>query len=605
MKSVTRPLSETLTIPVQYYIPVFQRHYNWKREHWKKLWEHLTTYLPERIATRSTAKHFLGPIVGFSDAHDRWVVIDGQQRLTTLFLLLIAIRDLATKCEESDAILTAWEPSSDGVVPLSVQIDRSYLRTVKGESKLKPRESPADREKDDSRIFNALLRRVRDPKDKDSYLCKAYDFFSKSLLDLKGNGTRLQKLTQLTSRILDHLNLVEITLDLDDDSYVVFDTLNSAGLKISEGDCLRNYFYMKLDLTKHEELRKCWGPIETDLRNLGTKHKDYLTSFCHDYLMMVAKEYFGKEHVYLRAQGHLESAGPQGVIDFADEMYKASRLYLRLIRHGERISLETDLDVREALRGLLSLEVEAYLPYLLYLYLEYENGRLPKERILRILSLLENYTMRNGLADLRTSGSQRDLKLFPQLCLPLTEEELKVKLLKNSRYPTDGEVRNKIKTANLYASRAKKYNFLIRQRLEQGPEQPDFSKAQLDHILPQDKNNPAWGKYLGDEYPRVYKTYLHTLGNQVLLGSEYNRACSTKLFEEKREQYQKSIFKWTRRVGQFDKWGEEEILTYVEELTAALLEIWPDLDSKNELRWNNNPVVEAPLDVMQLLHDLG
>ncbi|MCK5645082.1 MAG: DUF262 domain-containing protein, partial [Gammaproteobacteria bacterium] len=152
MKSEDRTLGDILEISKQYIIPVFQRYYQWDSKHWQELWRDLDSYLPMRMGVRPTAKHFMGPIVGFEveNTPDQWVVIDGQQRVTTVVILLIAIRDAARELEQK------VDPTQVPVRPLSERINDRFLTTRRGALKLKPRED-ADPLKSDYLTFESLM----------------------------------------------------------------------------------------------------------------------------------------------------------------------------------------------------------------------------------------------------------------------------------------------------------------------------------------------------------------------------------------------------------------------------------------------------------------
>jgi len=553
--------SETRLQPViegakQYVVPLFQRPYSWDKKHWQDLWDDLVELCEES----QPRIHFIGSIVtmpsqSVPEGVPKYVLIDGQQRLTTLLILLALIRDNA-----------ATLPGT-----LANQIDHLLLfnKYQEGLDEYKLLPTQVDRE-----TFTRLMK--RESVQGDNQIVKAYKFFEKCL-----RSQPEIELNTLKKVIVGSLGLVSIILEREDNPYLIFESLNAKGRPLAQADLIRNYFFMRMhpkDQEKH--YAAFWKPMQERL-------KDDLTEFIRHFLMkdaLIVKQ----GDVYLEMKDRADTLSDAELIDFLKTLCTFSGYYERLL-HAER---EPNPKLRERLERLNRIEVTTAYPFLLNLYHDLSGSTLSEPQALAILDVLENFVIRRFVCSVPTHSLN---KLFPALYGQAKQGDSLLEgvktVLSTKNYPRDAEFVARFTSAKLYAGGDRTRTKLILERLEASYEHMEpvaFDTLTIEHVMPQTLN-AWWREHLGDDWEDVHSTWLDTIGNLTLSG--YNSPLGNADFPYKRSLYEKSHVEITRHLATAEKWDAESIRGRASFLAAHALKVWK--------HFANNPdeeQVEEPLE---------
>jgi hypothetical protein len=532
----------------QYVVPLFQRPYSWKPKHWQTLWQNLVE-LCEDAQPRS---HFIGSIVtiparSVPEGVTKFNLIDGQQRLTTILVLLAAVRDKARNLSGT----------------LAEMIDNLYLknRYQGGADVLKLLPTQGDRA-----AFLAVMEgRERPP---DSQVSGAYEFFEKKL--------RLSQeisLDRLHNAIVRHLVLVSIVLDKDDNPYLIFESLNATGEPLTQADLIRNFLFMRVRVACQEQVHAAhWQPMQ---ERLG----ENLTDFIRHFLMRGGKV-VKQSDVYYTLKEAVEDRSPEEVVTYLQEMAAASVCYAKLLDP----SLERSARVGARMHRLNRFEVTTAYPFLLNVYAAYEAGSVTEAELAELLDVLENFLIRRFVCGVPTYGLTKVFSsLYGQAGLGGSFLENVKRLLRDRNYPRDTEFRERFVTCKLYGGgeRLAKAR-LILERLEESfghKEMPDLAGLTVEHVMPQTLTE-WWKDHLGEGWDAVYETWLDTIGNLTL--TAYNPELSNSDFPTKRAILQKSHLELNRHFDAAQEWNEGSISRRGEELAERALKVWRYFGSQED-----------------------
>ena len=515
----------------QYVVPHFQRPYSWDKKHWQDLWNDLVE-LSEESQHRI---HFIGSIVtmpsqSVPEGVPKFVLIDGQQRLTTLLVLLAVIRDNA-----------AALPGT-----LANQIDDLLLFNKYQEGLDEYKLLPTQK---DRNAFTRLMK--KEPVQDENQIARSYNFFEK-----KVRSRPNIELNTLKKVIVGGLGLVSIILERDDNPYLIFESLNAKGRALTQADLIRNYFFMKMDPDEQERnYTAYWEPIEKRLQNPTQKRgeKDDLTEFLRHFLMKdssIVRQ--GDVYIEMKARVDPPSASPTAIVDFLKTINTFSGYYERLL-HPER---EPNPKLRERLERLNRIEVTTAYPFLLNLYHDLSESTLSEPQATAILDVLENFVIRRYVCNVPTNSLN---KLFPALYAQAKQADTLLEGVKNvlsaRNYPRDSEFVDRFISAKLYAvgertTRTK----LILERLEASYEHLEpvkFDTLTIEHVMPQTPTS-WWKNHLGENWEDVHSRWIDTIGNLTLSG--YNPSLGNADFPYKRSIYAKSHLEITRYFANKEKW---------------------------------------------------
>lgn len=554
MKANEQNLMMFLSLPnTRFVIPVYQRNYDWKKEQCKQLLDDIL----ECGRNDYINAHFLGSIVYiqggvFAAARNTLTIIDGQQRLTTITLLLIVIYKLAQQLGQQDIAEKVY---------LLYLVNQFLNKTLKLELT----------DSDDK-----VLRFIIDTAD-----IEEYRDYSRLLENYEYLRSRVSKMDlDIVLEGLNKLMFVEISLNRDnDDPQRIFESLNSTGLALSQADLIRNYILMGLEPEdQHRVYAEYWQPIERLAKEEAT-NKSSISNFIRDYLTIKNKRIPNEQKVYQEFKNTFEW---QDLAELEPELQKLKQ-YVTYYNKLLNIKKERNPDIRQQLKNINRLKVNVSYPFLLQLYDDFTEKILSRQEFVEVLSLVESFVWRRAIVQVPTNQLN---KIFMRLYEDIDPDDYVnslatalAKKKRNRRFPTDREIQETLKEREVY--RLRNIDFLLENLENFQNNEPvrieDNPKITIEHIFPQ---NPAeeWREEVSAaEYQELGEVYLHTLGNLTLSGN--NGSLGNKIFREKRDLpekgYRDSRLYLNRYLSALDTWGVSQLKERNEILTERFLQIWP------------------------------
>ena len=545
----------------RFVIPVYQRNYDWKPENCGRLFDDLV-----EVAKTGRKEHFFGSIVSQTPRGTR-VVIDGQQRITTVFLLLAAIR----------AQLKAGAITADDK-ELAEDIEDYYLLDKKHKKEQKLRLKLV---KSDSEAFKAILDEKEDEYIQGSNVTQNFLYFCGRLAGM--DDVSVDGLVQA----IKSLCVIDIKLDEADDAQLIFGSLNSTGLDLSEADKIRNHVLMNLDQERQESYYEdFWNKIE-----LNTDYE--VSEYIRFYLAARQGKTPAIKRVYpaFRAYANKNFHDPEGGVleiktrDLLEELLRYSKHY-RSSAHPDTGS--TDIDA--ALRAIRLFDASVTLPYVLNL-LEYRaQGRIDDDSVAAVLRTIDSYLFRRWVCGVPANALNKIFEtLHGDALKGVGDGASYVEVAKylithkggTGRYPEDNEFLYALNTRDFYRIGNRKFylydklengNSLERLKVVEGLESGSFS---VEHVMPQTLS-AQWKKALGDDWERIHEEWLHKMANLTL--TAYNSDYSNRLFEQKRDMedgFKESGFRMNQWIAQQDVWGEAQMKEREKMLEEQFLLLWP------------------------------
>jgi uncharacterized protein with ParB-like and HNH nuclease domain/predicted transport protein len=562
MKATEAKLLDFLKKSPQFVIPIYQRTYSWTEKECRQLWDDII-----RCGRNdSVPAHFVGSIVyiekGLSNltVQEPMLVIDGQQRLTTVTLLIAVLAKVLGETEPMDGfsqrklrnyyLLNPEESGERHYKLLLSQTDKTTLTAVVDDMEL-PKEASV-RIMENLRLFQGLIAS-----------CKG---------DLVPVSKGLAKLI-----------VVDIALNRDQDNpQLIFESMNSTGRELSQADLIRNFVLMGLEPKQQTRLyEQFWRPMELDFGQEA--YGTHFDSFMRHYLTVKTGEIPRVSEVYEGFKAYSRST--DGSKDGVDGLLKEIRDFARYFC-AMALGAETDPDLKVAFQDLRELKVDVAYPFLLELYNDYSAGQLPGPDFLTAVRLVESYVFRRAICAIPTNSMNKTFATFNKsLRKDRYLESIKAQFLglpSYRRFPSDDEFRRDLQTRDLYNFRSRSY-WLRRFENHGRKERVAVDEYTIEHILPQNENLSAqWKAGLGPEWESVQRTQLHTLGNLTLTG--YNSEYSDKSFIEKRDMkggFKESPLKLNAGLGQMETWNESTIRKRAELLASNAVDVWspPSLDA--------------------------
>jgi uncharacterized protein with ParB-like and HNH nuclease domain/predicted transport protein len=539
----------------QFVIPIFQRPYSWQEPECQQLWDDLIrTGEDESVPT-----HFMGSVVYIEEGLNQVTkqsplfVIDGQQRLTTVSLLIEA---LARHLGEAEPV------SGFSAEKLRARYLMDPLED--GDSRYKLLLSATDR---DSLL--AITGDKPEPASPSEWIGENFEFFERRVRSL---GDDLVPLCQGLAKLM----LVDVSLKRGEDNpQLIFESMNSTGRELGQADLIRNYVLMDLEPGPQTDLfEHYWRPMELDFGQEA--YSKYFDAFMRHYLTLKTGEIPNVRDVYEAFKRFTKS---EGVADLPiAELIADVRAYAG---HYCQMALqkEEDPDLREAFVDLAELKVDVAYPFLLEIYDDYAKGVLSKEDLMATVRLIEAYVFRRSVCAIPTNSlnttfatAGRSLKKDRYL------ESVRAffqGLATYKRFPNDVAFVRELKQRDLYNFRSRSY--WLRRLENHGRKEPvQVGEYTIEHILPQNPDLSAeWQASLGEEWSRVQQEWLHTLGNLTLTG--YNSEYSDHPFARKRDSakgFSHSPLQLNDGLGQVPDWNEEEIVKRAERLAGLAVSVW-------------------------------
>lgn len=556
-------LNKLLNTSRQFIVPIFQRNYSWQKSQYEQLWFDIL----RASKFKEKQNHFIGSIVYIdmgtpAGRPQQLLLIDGQQRLTTISILLCAIKDyvqkfnLETKLINLAKIKNQFLYNSDEIdedkykLLLNVQDKETYIKLI------------------DNTIFT-----VNKPA---TNIIKCYEFFYEHIEDfIKQDG----QIDEIYAGIF-KLSLVSISLDKDSDNpQMIFESMNSTGKDLSQTDLLRNYLLMDLTPEKQTRLYKTyWKPMEElfgeDIYKNDVNKFDY---FIRDFLTLKS------DTGYICKINNVYENFKRYYLDNNCEKFAVLKDLFTYAKYYACIDLlqENDDELKLYWQEFKKLDSHVVYPFLLKLYDDYSRQILIKEDFKKILQVVISYLWRRAICEIPTNSLS---KTFATLYQAVDKEDyvnsvIKAFVFKSSykRFPSDYEVREKLQTKDIYHFRLRKYLLeALENYYHKEPIDLNTANYTIEHIMPQNiEHNLSWQQMLGEDWQEVHSLYLHSLGNLTITG--YNAEMSNKSFVEKvngESGFKYSHLKLSESIAQCDVWNKKAIQRRTNILTDIILKIW-------------------------------
>ncbi|MGN8434601.1 GmrSD restriction endonuclease domain-containing protein [Helicobacter pylori] len=539
----------------QFVIPIYQRLYSWEKEHCEQLWDDII-----KIGGNDKANgHFIGSILYVRDGithSSPLLIIDGQQRLTTITLLLIALRD---HLNDEDEFLEKFSCQ---------KIQNRYLinSDEKGDKKFKLILSEPDRDT----LLSLIDKDRRKPSEPSLKIVENFKLFEEWI---RKNTDKLETIF----KGLEKLMIVWIALEKGkDDPQLIFESMNSKGIELTQTDLIRNYIVMETEVGKQEDFyNQYWRAMEEDFK----QNEKLFNRFVRHYLTIKTGKIPKEKRVYEAFKDYQQKEGIE-IEDLLKNLQKYCGYFCQIA-----FKKEADKDLNKALSFLVDLEMDVIYPLLLELYSDYSDGVLSKQDFIPIIYLTESYLCRRAVCGLGTNSLN---KVFPSFTKHIQKDEyfksLKAHfgyLTEKQRFPNNDEFKKLFITIDFYHFQKKEYFF---ERLENfdTKEPVNTKECTTEHIMPQTLTE-EWKRDLGENFQAVHDKYLHTIGNLTLTG--YNDKYRNKSFQEKRDMekgFKQSPLRLNQGLKDLESFGEEEIKKRANDLADWALKIWtyPKLDAE-------------------------
>ncbi|GAA9577743.1 DUF262 and DUF1524 domain-containing protein [Helicobacter pylori] len=538
----------------QFVIPIYQRLYSWKKEQCEQLWDDII-----KIGGNDKMNgHFIGSILyaGVDDTHSSpLLIIDGQQRLTTITLLFIALRNR----------------SSDEVKRKKME---SYLINSGNDGDKKFRLILSESDKDT--LLSLIDKDRRKPSEPSLKIVENFKLFEEWI---RKNTDKLETIF----KGLEKLMIVWIALKKEkDDPQLIFESMNSKGIELTQTDLIRKYIIMETEIEKQEGFyNQYWRAMEENFKQSEkqSKREDLFNKFVRHYLTIKIGKAPNEKRVYGAFKDYQQKEGIE-IEDLLKDLQKYCGFFCQIV-----FKKEADKDLNKALGFLVDLEMDVIYPLLLELYSDYNDGVLSKADFRRSIALIESYICRRAVCGLGTNSLN---KVFPSFTKHIQKDEyfksLKAhfgSLTEKQRFPNNDEFKDCFITIDFYRFKKREYFF---ERLENsdGKERVYTHEYTIEHIMPQ-KLTEEWERDLGENFQEIHNKYLHTIGNLTLTG--YNSEYSNKSFKEKQgmeKGFKDSPLRLNQSLRDLESFGEEEIKKRANDLADLALKIWtyPKLDAE-------------------------
>lgn len=565
-------LRELLEGAKQYRVPLYQRTYSWTDSQLKRLWEDIRKLAEERVANPGLT-HFIGSLVlapspTYGPSVSEFLVVDGQQRLTTLSILLCAIRDHRAKHEDPDH---------------RDRIDQEYLiNKYKPAHRLKLVPTQADRA-----AYEACLEATPQAGGSDQ-VGAAYRFFAAQLVAVDDPDDPMD-IERIEDAVISGMALVSVVAEASDNVYRIFESLNNTGLKLTQADLLRNYLFMRLPSRGEAVYDSLWFPLQKQL-DPGELEQLFWLDLVH------RNPEVKQTDTYVAQQARLNGLHTEAEIEAEVRRFCRLGALLRIILHPEE---EQDPEVRRRLARLNAWDTTTVLPLLLHLLDRRTQGTATSAQIASAMLYVESYFIRRLLIGRATASINRVLlRIVTDMRKDLPVDEAVRAYLSVGRkyYATDASLREAVRSIPFYLNGRATQRKLVLQWLEEsiGSKEPvSPEKLTIEHVMPQSPT-AEWRQMLsedlqGDEsFAEAHEALVHTLGNLTLTG--YNAELSNSSFLVKRAQLGKSGIALNREIADQKRWGRPEIHARADSLAERIIATWPgptdEAGNKSEVPWD-------------------
>lgn len=556
MTAIQSNLLEFISKSSQFVIPIYQRTYSWTENECLQLWKDIL----RAGKNNQIGAHFIGSVVYVQDgqysvtAQSPLLVIDGQQRLTTVTLLLTALSDLL---DDEQEIIDGFSKE---------QLKDFYLMDPRKKDNKKYKLILSQTDKD---TLIALIdkSKVNFPKDYSLRVKVNYEFFKKKLAE---NIDELETICKGIAKLL----IVDISLDRQyDNPQLIFESMNSTGKELTQADLIRNYILMGLEHDLQSRLyEEYWRPMELDFGQEA--YQTYFDAFMRHYLTVKTKEIPKIDSIYEAFKKYHREEN-LSIESLVSDIRAYSQYFCKMA-----LGQEEDKELSYAFKDLKELKVDVAYPLLLELYDDYENNHLSKDDFEKAIRLIESYVFRRAVCAIPTNSLNKTFANFTKSIKKdryLESIQATFMLLTSyKKFPTDSEFKLSLVEKNLYNMQNKSY-WLRRFENFKRKEKVNLNEYTIEHIMPQNKNlSIEWQNTLGENWQDVQAQWIHTIGNLTLTG--YNSEYSDKPFEEKRDMeggFAKSPLKLNEYLRDSNLiWNEDAIKSRASILSNQAANVW-------------------------------
>jgi len=597
MKTESHSINDVLAKnSTSFFIPPFQRAYAWGKSEIERYFSDILRIINSELnaSDHDKLEHFFGTVVikeekaGFAN---KSVVVDGQQRLTTTLVFLIALRDLESDNAKKD------------------YITQNYLtnNTSSFQDKIKLKQVTKDWE-----TYRAL---VNNETPKPGIIYNAYQLFTKLINDIKRTNPIIEINHYITA--IQRMNVAVIFLDerpfKGEDPQIIFETLNSLGKPLTLSDLIRNYVLLNMDSKSQSDIyEKNWHP------NIESVLLDNTSEFFRDYLQLKVASSIkavsdnNTKEIYQLFKIFVESKF-KNHNDFINDIIRYAKWYKWIISDVVYDSISNDSvnnrEIIELIRNIFhDIQSEAFKPFVLGLLEYHQSGvdgvKLEDDLLISILEIIRTYLIRRRILGL-TQGENKNIVVLCSKIENLVKREITMlDLLTNMfyrmRFPNDIEIRKCLESMNFYEE-VKKYSKFILGKIEENNTKVavDYRnpKITIEHVMPQKLEN-TWMDDLGENYNEIHKQYLHNIGNLIL--TEFNSEIGNKSFSVKKAKLNASSLNYRLSVVNNDVWNKESILKHQTNMIKWFLLTFSLPSAYQETsNWNTKEVEEtrfSPLD---------
>lgn len=551
MKATSANFLTVIKGPKQFVIPIYQRTYSWQIAQCNKLFNDILRISKDP----SVPGHFIGSVVYFQESiHTvsdvpKLLVIDGQQRLTTISLLIAALAEFIN--ENKVDIDTNY-----------TKLQNYYLLNAEEEGELRYKLLLTRRDKET--LIN-IIKGVKQSGEHSLRVVDNFNFFKSKI--------NLDNVAEVYNGIL-RLFIVDVALEKDKDNpQLIFESLNSTGLDLSQADLVRNYILMGQEIKLQTDLyEKYWFPME---QSYGNDYASTFDWFMRDYLSVKTGYIPRIDRVYEEFKNYTQNGkGPSNISAIVEDIYRFSGHYVNMVLHKE-----TDKELLNGFKNISRLKVDVSYPFFLPVYNDYATNIISKDEFSEIISLVENYVFRRVICGIPTNSLNKTFAtLYKTIDKTNYLESLKAAFqLMDSykRYPNDVEFEKEIIMKDVYNFRNR--NYLLSKLENFGrKEAVNVDDYTIEHILPQNpKLSDEWKTMLGVNWQKDQEALLHTLGNLTLTG--YNSELSDRPFTQKKTiegGFNDSPIRLNEFMRKVDVWNSEQILLRAKELAKKAQQIW-------------------------------
>ena len=560
MKAVDAHLLTLLKASSQFIVPIYQRLYSWQEPECAQLW----TDIVRAGSDRRLGSHFTGSIVyvareqATNTSAEPDLIIDGQQRITTVTLILAALVDRLSQLPQDEQ-----EPY-DGFSPRKIRNRYLINDDEDGDRQYKLILSQSDRD-----ALIAILQGVKPANGLITRVIDNYAYFRERFADPSLDMVDV-------CRGLDKLIVVDVKLERGvDNPQLVFEAMNSTGRKLSQADLIRNYVLMDLPAKQQNKIYTAhWRPMELEFVAASDSKFDefvrhYLTIKTGDIPRLddIYEAFKDYAATYTQAEEPIESL----VVDLREYAHRFCAMAL---------GKERDPKLKPVFKDLDQIRADVVYPFLLEAYTDYELGTINRDDLHDIVQMVTSYVFRRAVCRIPTNSLNKTFAGFTSAVRKdRYVDSVKAHFLSMRSYrafPTDEEFRSSLTSTDLYNFRRRSY--LFRQLENHGrKERVDVEQYTIEHILPQNESlSRQWREALGADWQALQRRYLHTLGNLTLTG--YNSEYSDHPFTTKRDMtggFRDSPLRLNAGLGQLDSWTVGQIEKRGERLALDAIDIWP------------------------------